>query len=57
LEDQDLNGRITLKKGFSQTEMGRHGLDCTGSGHGQMVGACDSCNKASGCTQRGQVVD
>lgn len=36
--------------------MGKDGLDYTGSGHGQMAGACDCCNKTSGSKEYGEVI-
>jgi len=36
--DLRVDGRIILKNGSSRNEMGRHGLDRTGSGQGQVEG-------------------
>jgi hypothetical protein len=41
----------------SKIEMGKHGLDYTGSGHGKMAGACDCGNKTSGSKDYKEVID
>ena len=47
LEDQGIDGRITLKWIFMKWEWG-HGLDLSGSGHGQVTGSCECGNEPSG---------
>jgi hypothetical protein len=57
LEDLCRDGRIILKWIFTRNGMGRHGLDCTGSGHRLVVGACDCSNEPSGSIKCGEFFD
>jgi len=52
LEDPDVDGRIILKWFFKKM-VGRHGLDCSGSGQGQVAGACECGNERSGSIKLG----
>ena len=46
-EDPGVDGRVILN-GSSRRGMVRHGLDCYGSGKGQMAGACECGNEPWG---------
>ena len=35
--------------------MGKHGLDCSGSGYGQVAGSCESGNELSGSIKCGGI--
>jgi hypothetical protein len=37
--------------------MGRHGLHCSGSGYGQVVGACECGDEPSGSIKCGEFFD
>jgi hypothetical protein len=37
--------------------MGRHGLDCSGSGYGKAAGACERVNESSGSTKWREFLD
>jgi hypothetical protein len=37
--------------------MGRHGLDCSGSGLGQVAGVCECGNEPSGSMKCGEFLD
>jgi hypothetical protein len=54
LEDLCRDGRIILKWIFTRNGMGRHGLDCSGSGQRLEVGACDCSNEPSGSKKYGE---
>jgi hypothetical protein len=56
LEDPGTDGRIILKW-ISEKWEGRHGLDQSGSGHGQVAGSCECGNKPSGSIKCGEFSD
>ena len=56
LADLGVNGRIILKRVFKKTD-GRHGLLRSGSGEGQVEGACKCGNKPSGSIKCGEFLD
>jgi hypothetical protein len=56
LKDLGVDGRIILKCIFKKWD-GRHGLDCSGSGEGQVAGACECCNELSGSIKCGEFLD
>ena len=56
LEDLGVDGRIILKCIFKKWD-GRCGLDCPGSGEGQVAGACECCNELSGSIACGESLD
>ena len=47
------DGRIILKWIFEKW-VGRHGLDRSGSGQGQVAGCCECGNETSGCIKCGE---
>jgi hypothetical protein len=49
-----LNGRIILKWTL-KIGIGSHGLDCSGSGEGQVAGFCECGNEPSGCIKCGDL--
>jgi len=55
LEDSGADGRIILKW-TSRSGMGRHGLDCSGSGCGHVADACECGNEHSGSIICGEFV-
>jgi hypothetical protein len=56
LEDPDVDGRIILKWFFKKM-VGRHGVDCSGSGEGQVAGACECSNESSGSIKYGVLLE
>ena len=55
-EDLGVDGRIKLKCIFRKWD-GRHGLDLSGSGLGQVVGSCECGNEPSGSIKCGEFFD
>jgi hypothetical protein len=47
LEDLGIDGSIILKQILKKWD-GRYGVDCSSSGQGQMVGACEYGNEPMG---------
>ena len=45
-----------IKMDFSRNRMGRHGLDRSGSGQGQVVGCCEGGDEPSGFIKCGEFV-
>jgi len=56
LEDLGVDGRIILKCIFKKWD-GRHGLDCSGKGEGEMAGVRECCNGLSGFIKFGEFLD
>ena len=56
LEDPGVGGRIILKRIFEKWD-GGHGLDRSGSGQGQVAGACECGNELSGSIKCGGFLD
>ena len=56
LEDLGLDGKIILKCMFEKWNVG-HGLDCGGSGQGQVAGACECGNEPLGSIKCGEFLD
>jgi hypothetical protein len=56
LEHLDVDIRIILKWIFKKWD-GMHGLDCSGSGYGQVAGSCDCSSEYSGSIKCGELLE
>jgi len=54
--DRGVDGKIILKRIFKVC-VGRHRLDCSGSGRGLVVGPCECGSKPSGLIKCGKFSD
>jgi hypothetical protein len=57
LEDQGIDGRITLKLIFKKWDREEPGLDLSGSAQGQVADPCEYVNEPSGVIKCGEFID
>jgi len=57
LKELGINGKIILKCMFKKSNGVGHGLDCGGSGYGQVAGVCECGNEPLGSIKCGEFLD